>query len=135
MSDAAGDTTFQSTKTGLYVPVVTLNTENNKKLSELLRKSLKRSIFLNEYKSKIQAAITEDENANIDKKIILLDCSFQGVNRLFVMAFDNAGLNRVQRSEGEKGHRKYFLPRIEIKDYNILIDGRNFYDQNVSDKI
>ena len=30
-------------------------------------------------------------------------------------------------------HRKYFLPRINIRDYNILIDGRNFYDQNIFD--
>ena len=37
--------------------------------------------------------------------------------------------NRVTRD----GHRKYFLPRVDIKDYNILIDGRNFYDQNISE--
>ena len=30
-------------------------------------------------------------------------------------------------------HRKYFLPRVDIKDYNVLIDERNFYDQNISD--
>ena len=32
-------------------------------------------------------------------------------------------------------HRKYFLPRIEIKSYNIEIDGRNFYDQPINDLI
>ena len=37
--------------------------------------------------------------------------------------------NRVERNS----HRKYYLPRIDIKAYNILIDGRNFYDQNISD--
>ena len=42
MSDAVGATTFQMTKTESYVPVVTLNTENNKKLSELLKKGFKR---------------------------------------------------------------------------------------------
>ena len=48
------------------------------------------------------------------------------------MGFNNAAdAKRVER----EGHRKYFLPRIDIKDYNILIDGRNFYDQNINDKI
>ena len=45
MSDAAGVTTFQITKTELYLPVVTLNTENNKKLSDLLKKDLKDRYF------------------------------------------------------------------------------------------
>ena len=49
------------------------------------------------------------------------------------MSFNNTSLNRVIR--GEEGNKKYFLPRIEIKDCIILIDGKNFYDQNVSDKI
>ena len=52
------------------------------------------------------------------------------VNRLFVLAFDNAdnGANRVERDS----HRKYFLPRVNINNYNVLIDGRNFYDQPIS---
>ena len=41
----------------------------------------------------------------------------------------NYNANRVKRG----GYRKYFLPRVDIKDYNVLIDGRNFYDQNISD--
>ena len=39
--------------------------------------------------------------------------------------------NDLQRNS----HQRYFLPRIDIKDYNVLIDGRNFYDQNVNDEI
>ena len=54
ISHVATATTFQITKTELYVPVVTLNTESNKKLSDSLRKIIKRSIIWNEYKSKIQ---------------------------------------------------------------------------------
>ena len=50
MSNTATATTFQITKTVLYVPVVTLNTENDKKLNELLRKGFKRLIFWNEHK-------------------------------------------------------------------------------------
>ena len=70
----------------------------------------------------------------------MLDVAIPGINRLFVMRFNdnvvnpNANpvvdeANRVKRD----GHRKYFLPRVDIKDYNVLIDGRNFYDQNISD--
>ena len=48
------------------------------------------------------------------------------------MGFKNAAVaNRIQRN----GHRKDFLPRVNIKDYNVLIDGRNFYDQPISDEI
>ena len=58
------------------------------------------------------------------------DTAIPGVNRLFVAGFNNtAGNDHVLRNS----HRKYFLPRINIRDYNILIDGRNFYDQNISD--
>ena len=52
---------------------------------------------------------------------------------MFVLAFDNTnnGNNKVQRGS----HRKYFLPRINITNYNVLIDGRNFYDQPINDQI
>ena len=61
----------------------------------------------------------------------LLIASFQGVKRLFVLAYfiaagasnDEAGIN---------GNKKYFLPRGEIKNYNVLIDGSNFYDQPIN---
>ena len=52
------------------------------------------------------------------------------VNRLFVLAFNNAA-NRIERDSP----RKYFLPRVNITDYNVLIDGRNFYDQPINDQI
>ena len=69
-----------------------------------------------------------------DKKYIreLLDSSCQGVNRLFVLAYDNtAGNNQVSVDS----YKKYFLPRIKIDKYNIEIDGRNFYDQPINDLI
>ena len=70
----------------------------------------------------------------------MLDAKIPGANRLFVMGFDNNvedpdndgnvedDVNNVKRDT----HRKYFLPRVDIKDYNVLTDGRNFYDQNIS---
>ena len=54
MSNVAGATTFKITKTELYVPVVTLNTNDNLKLTKLLSKGFKRSVYWNAYKSKIQ---------------------------------------------------------------------------------
>ena len=48
---------------------------------------------------------------------------FQGVNRLFVLAFEND----AQRTS----NKRYYLPNIEIKDYNVMIDGKNVFDQLV----
>ena len=59
----------------------------------------------------------------------MLDSSYQGVKRLFVLAYDNT--NGITPSF----HKRYFLPRFKIKYYNIEIDGRNFYDQQVNDSI
>ena len=59
-----------------------------------------------------------------------LDASFQGVNKLFVLPY--AGGNNIT---GENSYRKYFLPRPRIKNYNIEVDSRNFYDQPTNDLI
>ena len=55
------------------------------------------------------------------------------MNRLFVLAFDNSenGNKKVERDS----HRKYFLPRVDITNCNVLIDGRIFYDQPINDQI
>ena len=63
----------------------------------------------------------------------LLNVSFQGVRRLFVLAYAIAA--GVNDEAGIKNNRKYFFPRGEIKNYNVLIDGRNFYDQPINDLI
>ena len=114
------ETTFKITSTKLYVPVVTLSTKDNVNLTKQLNEGFKRSVCWNEYKSKIE---TKEADVNI-LKIFPLDTSFQGVNRLFVLAFDNAnnGNNKVERDS----YRKYFLLRVNITNYSVLIDGRNF---------
>ena len=63
----------------------------------------------------------------------LLNASFQGVKRLFVLAYFI--VNGGNDEAGIKDNKKYFLPRGEIKNYNVLIDGRNFYDQPINDII
>ena len=112
----------------MHVVIVTLSTKDNVSLTEQLNEGLKRSVYWNEYKSKID---TQEADAN-DLKRFPLDASFQGANRLFLLAFNNTdGANRVQRNN----HRKFFLPRVDITNYNVLIDGRSFYNQPINDQI
>ena len=122
------ETTFHITSTKLYVPVVTLSTKDNVNLTEQLNEGFKRSVYWNEYQSKIETKTADDKNVIR----FPLDASLQGVNRLFVLAFDNTknGDKNVERDS----HRKYFLPRVDITNYNVLIDGRNFYDQPINDQ-
>ena len=98
------ETTFKITSTKLYVPIVTLSTKDNLNLTKQLNEGFKRNVYRNEYKSRIE---TKEADANISRypERFPFDASFQGVNRLFVLAFDNTGgANRVQRDS----HRKYF---------------------------
>ena len=72
--------------------------------------------------------------ANNEEKYIreLLDSSYQGIKRLFVLAYYNTEGNSQVSIDSFK---KYFLPRVKIENYNIEIDGRNFYDQPINDSI
>ena len=63
-------------------------------------------------------------------KYINLDPSFQGVNRLFVTAY-----NTVDGQPNRDDQRKYYLPRIDLSKYNVIIDGRNFYDNPIESDI
>ena len=100
-----------------------MSKEDNKDFVEQQNKGFQRSIYWNEYKTKEQ---NEDGNANA-AKYISLDPSFQGVNRLFLMAYSRADDNQATRN----GQRKYYLPRVDLKKYNVIIDGRNFYDNPI----
>ena len=111
----------------LYVPFVTLSKEDNEDSIEQQNKSFQRSIYWNEYKTKEQ---NEDGNANATK-YINLDPSFQGVNRLFRVAYSRADDNQATRN----GQRNYYLPKIDLKKYNVIIDGRNFYDHPIESDI
>ena len=97
-------------------------------MTKQLNERVKRPVYWNEYKTKI-----ESKEADEILTRFYLDASFQGVKRLFVLAFDNAdnGDKKVERNS----HRKYFIPRVNITNYNVLIDGRNFYDQPINDQI
>ena len=115
--------------TKLYIPVVTLSKEDNKDFIEQQNKGFQRSIYWNEYKTK-EKNETVDPNNNANNanvvRYISLGPSFQGFNRLFLMAYDGTA-NQPTRD----GRRKYYLARIDLTKYNVIIDGRNFYDNPV----
>ena len=123
--------TLQITKTELYVPVVTLKTDDNAKLNSLLtEEGFEISVFWNEHKSKIET------HTNVGNKLkrIVLDSSFPVVNRLSVLAYRNQGgilLGQIFM----KNPRAYSLPRVKLTKFNVLIDGRNFCDQPISSDI
>ena len=63
---------------------------------------------------------TKRQNQYLD---FLIDPSFQGVNRLFGLSFEN--------EEDRKAQTGYYLPKVDIKDYNVMIDEKSFFDQPV----
>ena len=126
LSTGVGESVFIINDTKFYVPVVTLSKEYNKDFIEQENKGFQRSIYWSEYKTK---EINEDADANVFK-FINLDPSFQGVNRLFVMAY-----NRANGQPTRNGQRKYYLPRIGLEKYNVIIDGRNVYDSPIESNI
>ena len=109
------DTTFKITNTKLYVPIVTLSSKDNVKLVKLLEEGFKRPVYWNEYQTKI-------ESRNLDNNNLTrfpLDASFQGVRRLFVLAFNNTtvnfphdSINNINNRVERNSHTKYFLPRF-----------------------
>ena len=129
-ADATGvdSATFEITDAKIYVPIVTLSPEDNAKLSKLLGKRFKRSIYWNKYN--VIDNIVVSINNNNEKKYIRErpDASYQGVKRLFVLAYDNTAGNDQVSTDSFK---RYFLPRVKIENYNIEIDVRNFYDQPI----
>ena len=126
LSTDDGKSVFIINDTKLCVPVVTLPKEDNKDFIEQQNKKIQRSIYWNEYKTK---EINEDADANVFK-YINLDTSFQGINRLFVMAY-----NRANGQPTRNGQRKYYLLRIDLEKYNVIIDGRYFYDNPIESDI
>ena len=123
LSSSGTAATFTTTDTKLYVTIVTLKIEDNVKLSKLLSEGFKRSVYWNEFK----IIFKNYNNEYIRER---LDASFQGVNKLFVLAYASG-----DNVTNENSYKKYFLPRLKIKNYNIEIDGGNFHDQSITDLI
>ena len=116
--------TFTMTDAKLYVPIVSLSSKDTSHLSKLLSEGFKRSIFWNKYQTK-----TNYTTENNEELRILVDASFQGVNRLFVLPF--AAANQEANTANRDSYRRFYLPRTSTTNYNAMIDGRNFYDQPI----
>ena len=109
------------TEPKLFVPVVTLWTQGNAKLLRQLKSGFKRTINWNKYQSSVK---TYEQNRYLNH---LVDPSFQGVNRLFVLSFEN--------EDDRTSHSTYYLPKVEIKDYNVMIDAKNVFDQPINSNL
>ena len=123
-ADATGadSATLEVTDAKLYVPGVTLSAEDNVKLVKQLNEGFKRPVYWNKYKV-IDNKVVENAEKHIRE---LLDSSYQGVKRLFVLAYDNtAGDDQVSVDF----FKKYVLLKVKIENYNIESDGRNFFGQ------
>ena len=110
-------TAFKIADTKLYVPVVALSNQDNAKLLQQLRSGFKRTVNWNKCQSKVKIQWQQNPYLNY-----LVDPSFQGANRLFVLSFGNDMI---------RARHTYFLPKVEIIGYNVMINGQNVFDQSV----
>ena len=108
------DAKFEITDCKWYVPVATLSAENDNKLLVQLKSGFRRTIKWNKYISQMS---NQNKKNNLN---YLIDTTFSNVNRLFVLSFEN--------EDNGTSYYKYHMQNVEIKDYNILIDGNAFFE-------
>ena len=92
----------------LYVPIVTLSKDDEIKLLTNLKSGFTREIEWNKYRSQVST------------EAVIKDPTFSNVNRLFVLAYLTA--------DNRQSFSKFYLPRVMIKDYNVIIDRLAFFD-------
>ena len=117
ISSATGEIKFKITDTKLYVPVVTLSAQDNAELLQQLKSGLKRTIKWN--------------------------ISIKSKNICIKQIFKSLGWSEFSRSKQtfciildyRTSHPTYYLPKVEIKDYNVTIDGKNFFDKPINSKL
>ena len=115
ITDSTGAETFAISGTKRYVPAVTLSTQDNAKLLQQLKSGFKRVIIWNKYLSKPELL---RQKANLNH---LAEQSFQGINRLFLLAFEND----TQRTS----HSWHFLPNVWLKNYNVMMVKTSLFRQ------
>ena len=118
--DAPTNTTFKIANTKLYVPVVTLSTRDDNNFLEQLESGFKRTNKWNKYRAEMTNQ-TKNNYLNY-----LIDPKFTKVNKLFVLSFEN--------EEDRTYFSKYYVPNVEIKEFNALIDGKSFFYVPVKNK-
>ena len=113
-NNAQTGATLATTGCKLYVPAVTLSKDDEIKLLTNLKSGFKRKIIWNKYRSQMT---TEASNCNLN---ILIDPAFTNVNRLFVLAYQNA--------DDRQSYSQFYLPNVMVKDFNVIIDKLAFFD-------
>ena len=98
----------------LYIPVIALSKDDEMKLLTNLKSGFTREIEWNKYRSQMT---TEAINNNLN---ILIDPTFTNVNRLFLLAY--------QTADDRQSFSQFYLPKIMVKDFNVIIDKLAFFD-------
>ena len=112
--DAPINAIFKITDTKLYILVVTLSTKGDNNFLEQLKSGFKRTIKRNKYRSQMTS------QTKVNHLNHLIDPTFTKVNKLFVLSFEN--------EEDRISFSKYYVPIVERKDFNVIIDGKRFAD-------
>ena len=123
-NDNANNIIFTIKNKKWYVLVVTLSARDNQKLSTLLSKGFERPVYWNEYKTKSGNKYTTNEHRHF------IESNFVGVIRLFALVYANEGDNAKRFNA-----QKYYLPKGIVKNHNVIINGKNFYDQPIDSDI
>ena len=125
---ASSGAKFKITDTKLHVPVVTLSKENDTKILEQLKLEFKRNIKWNKYRSQITI---QPQNNNLN---YLIDPTFINVNRLFVLLFQRIARENNTTKYYRDSFSHYYVPNARIKDFNVLFDGKVFFDLPVKNE-
>ena len=112
--------TFAINDCKLYVAAVTLSKDDEIKLLTNLKSGFKREIIWNKYRSQMT---TKAVNNNLN---ILIDPTLTNVNRLFVLAY--------QTANDRQSYSQFYLPRVMVKDFNVIIDKLAFFELPIKTK-
>ena len=118
--DNSENATFKITDANLYVPVVTLSKEIDIQHLEQLKAGFKRTIKWNKYRSQMSI---QSQNNNLN---YLIDPTFTNINRLFVLSFP-----RNNNTDSRCDFSNYYVPKVKVNDFNVLIDRKSFFDLSV----
>ena len=112
----------------MYVPVVTLPKENDTKFLEQLKLGFRRIVKWNKYRSQITV---QSNNNNLN---YLIDPTFAKVNRLFVLPFERIAEENNTIKDHRDSFSHYYVPSVNIIDFNVVIDGKNFFNLPVKNE-
>ena len=117
---APANATFKVIDIKLYVPVVTLSSQADNKLFQETKTGFERTSIWNKYRSEMTRP-TKNNNLNY-----LIDPTFNKSSRSFLVSFEN--------EEDRTSFPKYYTPKVEIKDFNVLIDSKSFFNVPIKNK-